>query len=106
MIKFLPLSLATTCAVMLAGCASESFSNARLSSMSCTDLAREIGRYTQMRDDADADSLVGTIDMVIADNREDEIVAGAESIIGDITSAGAERELSRLQSAYVQRGCY
>lgn len=105
MIKFLPVSIATTFAVLLAGCAADEFTNARLSTMSCTDLAREIGRYTQIRDDANVDSITGTIDFVLADSKEDEIVAGAESIIGDIASADAENGLSRLQAAWVQRGC-
>jgi hypothetical protein len=76
-----------------------------LASMSCTDLAREIGRATQSRDDAAIDSLAGTIDILAADNRADEISGGVDSLVGDITGATAQSELDTLNNVFVQKGC-
>lgn len=76
-----------------------------LSSMSCTDLAREIGKATQTRDDAAVDSVVGTIDMLAADNTADEITGGVDSLVGDISGAAAESRLDTLNRAFAQKGC-
>lgn len=86
----------------LGACASD---NAPIASMRCTDLAREIGKTTQKRDDAVADSVIGTIDMLAADNKADEITGGVESLVGDISGAVAQNELDMLNRAFVQKGC-
>lgn len=76
-----------------------------ISSMSCTDLAREIGKATQTKDDAAVDSIVGTIDMLAADNTADEITGGVDALVGDISGAAAQRQLDTLNSAFAQKGC-
>ena len=91
---------------LLGGCSVGAMNSKPIAQMSCTELAREIGRYTQLKETADADSLVGTVGMVLADNREDEITNGVESIVGDITSMSAESELEQLNRTFNQRGCY
>jgi hypothetical protein len=100
--KMTVLSTAIAAALALGACATD---DAPIASMSCTDLAREIGKATQTRDDAAVDSFVGTIDMLVADNKADEIDGGVESIIGDISGAAAQSELGTLNQAFVQKGC-
>lgn len=100
------LTAAIAAALLLGGCGDEAPSDAELYRLSCTGLAREIGKFSQKRADAQEDSIVGTVDMILADNREAEVAAGINSISGDIEGANAERELNRLQSVYQARGCY
>ena len=96
------LSSVTASILALGACASD---DTHTASMSCTELAREIGRATQTRDDAAVDSVVGTIDMLAADNKADEISGGVESLVGDISGAAAQRELDALGRTFVQKGC-
>ena len=89
----------------LGACSTEDGSDIPVQRMSCTDLAREIGKYTQMKQDADIDSVFGAIGMLAADNRDDEIAHGVEGIAGDITAAVAENELDTLKTVYSRKGC-
>lgn len=77
-----------------------------ISQMSCTELAREIGRYSQIKEDADADSIIGTVGALISDNKNDQITHSVEGIVGDIASASAGSDLEKLKTAFNQRGCY
>lgn len=90
---------------LLGGCSANTMNSTPIQHMSCTELAREIGRYTQMKETADADSLIGTVGMVLADNRQDEITNGVESIVGDVTSMSAASELAQLNRVFHQNGC-
>ncbi len=76
-----------------------------LTSMSCTELAMEIGKMTQARDEAAIDSAAGAINIIIADNRAEEIEGGVEALIGDVSGAMAQDELSKLNRVFVQKGC-
>jgi hypothetical protein len=89
----------------LGACSTDDGSDIPVQRMSCTDLAREIGKYTQMKQDADIDSVFGTIGMLAADNKEDEIAHGIEGIAGDVTGAVAENELDTLKTVYARKGC-
>lgn len=100
--KTITLSTLAASVLALAACATD---DATIASMSCTELAHEIGRATQSRDDAAVDSVVGTIDMLVADNKADEIAGGAESLAGDISGAAAQSEIDRLNRVFVQKGC-
>jgi len=100
--KSITLSSVTATVLALGACASDETS---IASMSCTDLAREIGKATQTRDDAAVDSVVGTIDMLAADNKADEITGGVDSLVGDISGAAAQSELDTLNRTFVQKGC-
>ncbi len=96
------LSTIIVALLVLAACAED---RPPLASLSCTDLAREMGKATQSRDDAAVDSIAGTIDMLAADSRADEISGGVDSIVGDITGTAAQSELDTLNGAFVQKGC-
>ncbi len=89
----------------LGACSADDGNDIPVQRMSCTDLAREIGKYTQMKQDADIDSVFGTIGMLAADNKDDEIAHGVEGLAGDITSAVAENELDTLKTVYARNGC-
>lgn len=88
--------------LMMSACADD---NTSLASKSCTDLARDIGIATQIQDDAVVDSIAGTLDMLSADNKADEITGGIGSLAGDIGVAAAQNELDRLNRAFRLRGC-
>lgn len=92
-------------ALLLAACTEPKLSNADLNSLSCTDLAREIGKFGQIEKDAKADNLKGTIDLIVSDDEGDQIVAGAETISSEVVRADAEKEYARLESAFIRRGC-
>lgn len=92
-------------AVLLAGCSTTDTAKP-IHQMSCTELAREIGKHTQMSERADADSLVGTVDMLISDKKEDQITHGVESVVSDLVGISAEQELKKLNQMFNQRGCY
>ena len=100
--KSITFSTFTAAILALGACASDSV---QVTSMSCTDLAREIGRATQTRDDANVDSILGTVEMLAADNKDDEISSGVESLVGDISGSVAQSELDTLNRAFVQKGC-
>ncbi|NSX55403.1 hypothetical protein [Parasulfitobacter algicola] len=89
-------------ALTLSGCTTP---EKPLTSMSCTELAMEIGKMTQARDEAAIDSAVGAIDVIIADTRAEEIEGGVEALIGDISGAAAQSELNRLNRVFAQKGC-
>lgn len=91
--------------LLLSACAEKKLSNAELYSLSCTELAREIGKFGQIKKNADEDSLTGTLEMFISEDEGDQIVAGAESVVGDLASRDADEELTRLQAAFSRRGC-
>lgn len=88
--------------LILSACAD---GNTPLASKSCTDLARDIGMATQFQDDAVVDSIAGTLDMLAADNKADEITGGIESLVGDVGVTVAQSELDRLNRAFRLRGC-
>ncbi len=96
------LSAAIATALALGACSAD---ETPITSMSCTQLAHEIGKATQTRDDAAVDSVFGTVDMLTADNKADEITGGVESIAGDITGAAAQSEIDKLNRVFVQKGC-
>ena len=89
-------------AAMLTACASDP---APLVSMSCTDLARNIGKATQIREAAAVDSIAGTVDMLAAETKADEITGGLESLAGDLTGVAVAQELDALNRAFRQKGC-
>jgi len=86
----------------LSGCAT---SEKPLTSMSCTELAMEIGKMTQAKDEAAIESAVGAVNIIIADTRAEEIEGGVEALIGNVSGAMAQDELSKLDRAFVQKGC-
>lgn len=95
-------------AAILAGLALSACSDPNaipVSTMSCTDLAHEIGRYTQVRDDATIDSLAASVDNLFTDEKEKLITNSVEALAEDITGVDATQRLDVLNRAYAQRGC-
>lgn len=92
-------------ALLLGACTEEKLSNSELNSLSCTGLAREIGKFTQIKKAADQENLLGNIDLAIARDEDDQIDAGVRSIESHSTSEDAEKELARLQAVFIRRGC-
>ena len=96
------LFVLTATAFLLTACASETVPVAK---MSCTELARNIGKATQIRDTATVDSIAGTVDMLATESTADEITGGLESLAGDLTHVAATQELDALNRAFRQNGC-
>lgn len=103
--KNLMLTLPLVTALTLGGCSVNNTGRTTDEYMSCTDLAREIGKYTQVKEDADVDSIVGTVGVLISDDKYDQISNGIDSISGDFTGMSARNELDKLNDAYVRSGC-
>ncbi|AUQ54782.1 hypothetical protein PhaeoP72_04031 (plasmid) [Phaeobacter inhibens] len=101
-IKKTATSALALAALALSGCAA---SEKPLTSMSCTELAIEIGKMTQARDEAAMDSAAGALDVIIADTRAEEIEGGVDALIGDVSGAMAQGKLSKLNRVFVQKGC-
>lgn len=76
-----------------------------IAQMSCTDLAREIGRNTERRNVGDVDALVGTLGAALSDDKGDRLASGVEGAIGGISSALARERLDQLKTAFARRGC-
>ena len=76
-----------------------------VTSMSCTELAMEIGKMTQARDEAAVDSVAGAVNLLFADTRDDEIEGGIETLVGDVSGAFAQDALSKLRRVFIQNGC-
>lgn len=96
------LIIFTTTAILLTACAAETVP---LANLSCTELARNIGQATQVRETATVDSIAGTVDMLAAESTADEITGGLESLAGDLTHVAATQELDALNRAFRQNGC-
>lgn len=86
----------------LSGCA---IPEKPLTSMSCTELAIEVGKMTQARDEAAIDSAAGAVNIIIADTRAEEIEGGVEALIGDLSGAMAQDKLNKLNRVFVENGC-
>lgn len=101
-IKKTATSALACAALTLSGCATP---EKPLTSMSCTELAIEIGKMTQARDEAAIDSAVGAVDIIIADTRAEEIEGGVDALIGDVSGAMAQDELNKLNRVFAEKGC-
>jgi len=97
------LPIATT--LGLCACSSSSLHAIPPEQMSCTELAREIGRAQQAKEDADADSLLGTVGALLADNKADQTAYTVDGLVGDITSASADNTLKKLNAIFHRNGC-
>lgn len=105
-IKTLPNALALT--TMLFGLGACGLSDKQLDDaryMSCTELAREIGRYEQQRDDGEMDSLFGSVESALSDNKRDRENANMDSLSGDLQASDARQSLDQLNRIYRQKGC-
>lgn len=99
------LTAVVATALTLSACHHTDELRLQVASMSCTDLAREIGRYTQMRDDAAIDSLSASIDGLITKKKNERIASGIEAVAEDITEMMAREKLDVLNVEYARRGC-
>ncbi|MEP3785344.1 hypothetical protein [Ascidiaceihabitans sp.] len=103
--RALILTAAMAAALALGACDEPTY-NKPIESMSCTELAREIGHFTQVEKDATLDSFLGTIDSLTGDSSSERLEGGLESLAGDLTAQDARTQLSKLNAAYAQRRCY
>lgn len=99
------MTLAVILSATILGLAACAKTQIPIASMSCTDIAREIGKATQARDDATVDSAIGLVEMLASDNQADEILGSVNSIAGDLTGAAVTRDLRKLNRAFAVKGC-
>lgn len=76
-----------------------------IAQMSCTDLARDIGRHTERRNMGDAEAVFGTLGAALSKSKEDKLIHGVEGAIGGISSSLSRDRLDKLQAAYAKLGC-
>lgn len=103
--KILTLTAPLAAALALGACSGMNVKEPPVQYMSCTDLARQIGKYTQVKEDGEIDSIFGTIGSVLSDDKTDQITNGVEGIAGDITAVDARNRLDKLNAAYNRKNC-
>lgn len=74
-------------------------------SMSCTELAREIGKREQRRDSARIDGVFNSIVSVVDSDKEVRRSADIDSTINNIDEADAEKSVEQLTKIFRQKGC-
>lgn len=90
---------------MLSACGETRQQLAAAQALSCTELAREIGKREQRRDSAQIDGVFNTIESVIADDKEDRDSASIASTINIIDETDAEESIEQLERIYRSKGC-
>lgn len=103
--KISTLAASLFAALTLAACNQIGKPELNVAQMRCTDLAREIGRYTQMRDEAQIDSFAANIEGLVAEKDSDRMASGIESLTEDITEDIARDNLEILNTEYARRRC-
>ncbi len=101
--KTLTLAVVLISVLTMAACDDEP--KIPMTSMSCTELAREMGRFSQMAKDAEIDSAFHTIETILADDDDEALAATFNGITEDATASMARDELEALNRVYRQRGC-
>ena len=89
----------------LGACATPEEDLAEARGMSCTELAREIGRAEQERDDARLDGDLSTLDALFSesDSEIDDAILGGT--LDDLAAESSEREVQDLTRIFRQKGC-
>ena len=72
---------------------------------SCAQLAREIGKREQRRDDAEIDGWINVLELAISDDREVERVASIELAANAFDEADADKSFGQLQEIHRNKGC-
>ncbi|HAT87975.1 MAG TPA: hypothetical protein DCS30_19800 [Rhizobiales bacterium] len=73
--------------------------------MSCTELARNIGRQEQRKEDALIDGIGDDIDMIISKTDEDKTASAISGMINDLDEHDADQSLKQLNQIFRQKGC-
>ena len=89
----------------LAGCADPRQEMLAAQAMSCTELAREIGRHEYRRDSARVDGVINSISSAIADDKKERDAADIESLGNGIDEMDASRSIEMLQKVYRSKRC-
>lgn len=88
-------------------CACESMDNQiDYHNMSCTQLAREIGKLEARKERADDDELSSNIGAAFAKDRDAERDYEIDSALAGLTSYSIENELKKLENIYRHKACY
>lgn len=101
-LKILTLG-ATLCALTACGESQQDLSAAR--SMSCTQLARVLGRREQRRESAAIDSIGNTLTSALTDDKELERSAAIEGLVNNVDEMDANRSIEQLNAIYRAKGC-
>lgn len=92
-------------ALGLSACGHSSDQLAYAERLSCPQLAQELGRYEERRDDAAVDGFVSDLVSIVADNESDRREAGFDSAISSLEEADADLSLEQLAAIYKRKGC-
>lgn len=74
-------------------------------SMSCTELAHQIGRRAQRKDTAQAEGWINLAEGVFASDKEAALEASVEHSVSAFEEADAEMSLNQLQEIYREKRC-
>lgn len=94
---------AALCALTACGESRHSLNAAR--AMSCTQLARELGKHEQRSASAGIDSMVNTITGAFTDDNAVERQAAIDGLINDVDQADANRSIEQLTAVFNAKGC-
>lgn len=101
-LKLLTLG-AALCALTACGESQRSLSAAQ--TMSCTELARELGKREQRSETAGINSFANSLTSVLTDDKEVEREADIEGFINDVDQADADRSIEQLTAIFQAKGC-
>ncbi len=102
---FRPAGLFLFVLVTLAACGESQQQLSAAHSLSCTDLAREIGKREQRRDSAKVDGWINMIESAVASDKEAETAADIDFLVNSIDEADAGKSFKQLQKIYRSKGC-
>lgn len=74
-------------------------------SLSCTQLARELGRLEQRSDAAGIDSTFATLEGAFANRDTDETAAEISGLVHDVDQIDADKSIDQLTQIYTAKGC-
>lgn len=102
-LRFFGFGLATM--TMLSACGETQNQLTVARSLTCTELAREIGKREQRRDSARVEGVFNSIISVVADDEETREGASIDSAINTVDEIDAERSFEQLNEIYSSKGC-
>lgn len=101
-----PLSACLMTLAILSACGESQQDLEAARKMRCTELAREIGKREQRRDSARIDGVLSTITSVVSEDKEMRDAANIDSAIDSIDEYDADKSLDQLEKIYRAKGCY
>ncbi len=90
---------------LVAACGQTGLQLEQARAMSCTELARELGKREQKRESAQIDGFAHSLDSVFADDKKARREADMNSVLTSLDEAVAEKEIAQLEQIFTAKGC-